>query len=85
MFTPPSKRQTRIYIKGKPPSRGLPFCFAWVRGAFSQGLFLFAHDGWSIVARRQHHALLVVETWRAAPPRARLPNKIAACEGLAVC
>lgn len=74
MFTPPSKRQAGIYIKGKPLFRGLPFCFAWVRGAVSQGLFLFAHDGWSIIARWRYHALLVVETWRAAPPRARLPN-----------
>lgn len=84
MFTPPSKWQTGIYIKGKS-SEGFPFCFAWVPGRFLKVHFLFAHDGWSIVARRQHHALLVVETRRAASPRARLPNKIAACEGLAVC
>lgn len=63
MFTPPSKRQTRIYIKGKPPSRGLPFCFAWVPGRFLKVHFLFAHDGWNVIARWRYHMLLVAETW----------------------
>lgn len=38
MFTPPSKWQTGIYIKGKS-SEGFPFCFAWVPGRFLKVYF----------------------------------------------
>ena len=78
MLTPPSKRQTRIYIKGKSLSRGFPFVLRGCAGRLPMTAGVSSQDG----------NIMRFWLWRLGVPR--LPEqdcriKIAACEGLVAC